>query len=139
MSEQMQALKSRLGTLADLDGATELAVWDQHSMMPPRGGQARAEALSTLASGRHEKFIDDQIGRLIDAAGAALDGADPDSDEARLIKVTRRRWEKSRRVPTELEGELARAASSEGQEAWVGARAATDFKSFAPYLERSSS
>ena len=38
-------------------------------------------------------------------------------------------------MPTELEAEIARA-SSEGQEAWVAARAASDFKSFAPYLER---
>ena len=80
-------------------------------------------------------FTDDETGRLLDAAAAELNGAGPDSDEARLIDVTRRRWEKSRRVPTELEAELARA-SSEGQEAWVTARAASDFKSFAPYLER---
>ena len=34
-----------------------------------------------------------------------------------------------------MQAEIARA-SSEGQEAWVVARAASDFKSFAPYLER---
>ena len=135
MSEQMQALKSRLGTLADLDGATELAVWDQQTKMPPDGGQARADVLATLASLRHEMFTDDRIGGLLDAARAECDGADRDGNDMRLIAVTRRRWEKSKRVPTELEGELARA-SSEGQEAWVTARAASDFESFAPYLER---
>src|ERR1700754_1630312 len=103
MSAQMQALKTRLGTLADLDGAAELAVWDQQTKMPPDGGEARAEVLSTLASLRHGMFTDDETGRLLDAAQAELNGADPDSDPARLIEVTRRRWEKSRRVPTELE------------------------------------
>ena len=135
MSSQIQALKTRLGTVSDLDGAAELAGWDQQTKMPPNGGQARAEMLATLASLRHETFTDDQTGRLLESAAAELNGNDPDSDDARLIEVTRRRWEKSRRVPTELEGELARA-SSEGQEAWVAARAASDFKSFAPYLER---
>jgi carboxypeptidase Taq len=135
MSGQMQALKIRLGTLADLDGASELAVWDQQCKMPTDGGQARADVLATLASLRHGLFTDDETGRLLDAAGSDLDGADRDGDEARLLEVTRRRWEKSKRVPTELEGELARA-SSEGQEAWVAARAASDFESFAPYLER---
>ena len=135
MSEQIQALKRRLGTLADLDGATELAVWDQQCKMPPDGGQARADVLSTLASLRHEMFTDDEIGRLLDAARSELDGADPEGDDVRLVEVTRRRWGKSKRVPTELEGELARA-SSEGQEAWVTARAKSDFKSFQPYLER---
>ena len=135
MSEQMQALKSRLGTLADLDGATELAVWDQQCKMPPDGGPARADVLSTLAALRHEMFTADETGRLLDGASVEREGADPDSDDVRLIAVTRRRWEKSRRVPTALEADLARA-SSEGQEAWVGARATSDFQRFAPYLER---
>ena len=138
MSSQMQALKTRLGTVSDLDGAAELAGWDQQTKMPPNGGQARADVLATLASLRHETFTDDETGRLLESAAAELNGGarrDPDSDDARLIEVTRRRWEKSRRVPTELEAEIARA-SSEGQEAWVAARAASDFKSFAPYLER---
>lgn len=135
MSSQMQALKTRLGTVSDLDGAAELAGWDQQTKMPPNGGQARAEMLATLASLRHATFADDETGRLLDSAAAELNGHDPDSDDARLIEVTRRRWEKARRVPTELEAEIARA-SSEGQEAWVVARAASDFKSFAPYLER---
>ena len=138
MSSQMQALKTRLGTVSDLDGATELAAWDQQTKMPPNGGQARAEVLGTLAALRHQMFTDDETGRLLESAAAELDGGgerDPDSDDARLIEVTRRRWEKSRRVPTELEAEMARA-SSEGQEAWVAARSASDFKSFAPYLER---
>jgi carboxypeptidase Taq len=139
MSSQMQALKTRLGTIADLDGAAELALWDQQTKMPPNGGQARSEVLGTLAAIRHETFVDDETGRRLDAAAVELDGVggdrDPDSDDARLIEVTRRRWEKSRRVPTELAAELARA-SSEGQEVWVAARAASDFKGFAPYLER---
>src|ERR1700733_8639499 len=122
MSSQMQALKTRLGTVADLDGAAELAGWDQQTKMPPNGGQARAEMLATLASLRHTMFTDGETGRLLESATAELNGGaehDPDSDDARLIAVTRRRWEKSRRVPTELEAEIARA-SSEGQEAWVG-------------------
>jgi carboxypeptidase Taq len=135
MSSQMQALKTRLGTVSDLDGAAELAGWDQQTKMPPNGGQARAELLATLASLRHATFTADETGRLLDSAAAELNGRDPDSDDARLLEVSRRRWEKSRRVPTELEAEIARA-SSEGQEAWVAARAASDFKSFAPHLER---
>ncbi len=135
MSSQMQALKTRLGTVSDLDGAAELAGWDQQTKMPPNGGQARADVLATLASLRHELFTGDETGRLLESAAAELNGADPDSDDARLIGVTRQRWEKSRRVPTELEAEIARAGS-EGQEAWVAARAVSDFQSFAPYLER---
>jgi len=62
MSSQMQALKTRLETIADLAGASELAAWDQQTKMPPNGGKARAEMLGTLASLRHEAFTDDETG-----------------------------------------------------------------------------
>ena len=80
-------------------------------------------------------FVSAETGRLLDAAAAELNGADQDSDDASLVRVARRHWEKARRVPTELAAELARAGSL-GQEAWVEARANSDFASFAPYLER---
>ena len=51
MSSQIEALKIRLGTVSDLDGAAELAGWDQQTKMPPNGAQARADVLATLASG----------------------------------------------------------------------------------------
>jgi carboxypeptidase Taq len=107
-------------------------------MMPPRGAHTRAEALATLHRVSHEKFVAAETGSLIDAAQAALDGAGvggPDSNEARLVSVTRRRWEKARRVPSDLAADLARAGSL-GQEAWVKARANSDFAAFAPFLER---
>ncbi len=134
MSDQLSLLKQRLGELADLGHALALASWDQHTMMPPRGAEARAESLATLTRISHDMFVDDETGRLLADAAAELEGADPDSDDARLIALVRRRWEKERRVPTELASESARAASL-GQEAWVRARAESDFGSFAPYLE----
>jgi carboxypeptidase Taq len=80
-------------------------------------------------------LVSDETGRLLDAAGSALDGASPDSDEAALVRVGRRRWEKARRVPSELAADLARAASV-GQQVWIGARSNSDFASLVPYLER---
>ncbi len=47
--------------------------------------------------------------------------------------MTRRDWEKARRVPTELRVEMTRAAAS-GHHAWVEARKNRDFSSFLPYL-----
>jgi carboxypeptidase Taq len=134
MSERIDLLKQRMGQLSDLGHALSLAHWDQQTMMPPRGGEARAESLATLTRISHEMFVDDETGRLLEGAAAELNGSDPDSDDARLVALVRRQWDKARRVPTDLAAELARAASV-GQEAWITARAQSDFKSFAPYLE----
>ncbi len=135
MSERLDGLKQRLGQLSDLAHAMSLAHWDQQTMMPPHGGEARAESLATLTRISHEMFVDDETGRLLEGAASEVNGAEPDDDDPRLITLVRRQWEKARRVPPDLAAELARAASV-GQEAWIVARERGDFEGFAPYLER---
>jgi len=135
MTGPIERLRQRTAELSDLGRISGLLDWDQQTMMPPQGGPGRAEGRATIERLRHELFISGDTGELIDAAEASLDGADPDSDDARLVRVTARRREKAVRVPTELTAEMARAASI-GQEAWIKARADSDFASFVPYLER---
>jgi carboxypeptidase Taq len=135
MADAVEQLRERMAQVSDLGNATHLLEWDQHTMMPAHGADARAEMLATLQRISHEQFVSDETGRLIDQAHGALNGAAPDSDDAALVRVTRRRWEKARRVPTELAADQARA-SSLAQEAWVKARAHSDFSAFAPYLQR---
>ena len=87
MSERLQGLKERMAQLADLAHASSLANWDHQTMMPPRGAEARAEALATLARISHELFVDDQTGRLLEGSAAEVEGADPDSDDVRLVTL----------------------------------------------------
>ena len=134
-TDPFDALRERMAALADLRNVSQLLDWDQQTMMPPRGAAARAETVATVQRISHEMFVSDETGRLLEAAASALDGAAPDSDEASLVRVGRRRWEKARRVPSHLAADLARAASV-GQQAWIVARAESDFRSFVPYLER---
>ena len=135
MADPFEDLKDRLAALADLRNVSQLLDWDQQTMMPPRGALARAETVGTIQRISHEMFVSDQTGRLIEAAESHLDGASADSDEASLIRVVKRRWEKARRVPVELAADLARAGSA-GQQAWIVARRDSDFAGFVPYLER---
>jgi carboxypeptidase Taq len=133
--DPFQALRERMAALADLRTVSQLLDWDQQTMMPPRGAASRAETVATVQRISHEMFVSDETGRLLEAAASKLNGSSPDSDEAALVRVGRRRWEKARRVPSELAADLARAASV-GQQVWTVARANSDFDSFLPYLER---
>jgi carboxypeptidase Taq len=132
---QLAGLKARLAELADLDNIAHLLEWDHNTMMPPRGAQSRSEALATLGRISHELLVSDETGRLLEGAAAELNGAAPDSDDARAVVVARRRFDKSRRVPAELVAEMARAGAL-GYEAWVDARRRSDFAAFVPYMER---
>jgi carboxypeptidase Taq len=135
MTEIVTELRRHLGELTDLRNTVHLLQWDQQTMMPPRGAELRADELGTVQRILHQSFVSAQTGRLLDDAEDECESLPPDSDEARLISVVRRRWEKARRVPSDLAAELARAASA-GQEAWVAARASSDFAAFLPHLRR---
>jgi carboxypeptidase Taq len=133
VTDQQLELREHLAELVDLRNASHLLGWDQQTMMPPRGGPARAESLATLGRISHELFVSAETGRLLEAAADTLDGESPDSDASRLVRVTQRHWEKARRVPSALTADIARAGSI-GQEVWVHAREQSDFAAFAPYL-----
>jgi len=135
MTEIVRELRRHLAELTDLRNTLQLLQWDQQTMMPPRGAELRADEIATVQRLLHDRFVSAQTGRLLDDAEEECRDLPPDSDDARLIIVVRRRWEKARRVPSDLAAELAKAASV-GQEAWVDARARSDFAAFLPHLRR---
>jgi carboxypeptidase Taq len=131
----LQQLRTRLAEISDLNRIGALVGWDQQTYMPPGGSAARAEQSATLQKIAHEMFIADETGRLLDAAASEVSRRDPDADDARLVSVTRRDYEKSRKVPTELVAEIARV-TGQAVDVWADARAASDWKPFSPYLDR---
>jgi carboxypeptidase Taq len=104
-------------------------------MMPPAGAETRAEQSATLVRVRHERLTSDELGSLLDRLGDWAGRRPYESDEASLVRAARREWEKARRVPVELRGEIARSASL-AETAWEGARRDSDFAAFRPHLER---
>jgi carboxypeptidase Taq len=133
----IEELRGRLGEIHDLGRAASLLAWDERTMMPKGGAGPRAETLATLARVRHEMFIDDEVGRLIDRARSETGSDVPpgESVDADLIRVVARDWEKARRVPSELRAEMARA-SSIAENAWVEAKQRSDFAMLLPHLTR---
>jgi len=135
MSQALQELRERLAEIHDLSSAAGLLGWDQQTMMPARAAPLRAEQLGTLSRLVHERIADDAIGRLLDRLGPLEEDPDADPVDAALVRVTRRDWERARRVPGALAAELARA-SARGFQAWEAARARSDFAAFLPALRR---
>ncbi|MCF6156554.1 MAG: carboxypeptidase M32 [Candidatus Brocadia sp.] len=135
MQEKLNDLKNRLAEISDLNNAAAVLGWDQQTYMPPGGAAARARQLATLSHIAHEKFTDDTIGHLLDELHAYAVGLPYDSDDASLIRVTKREYDKARRVPPALVSEIAQA-SAQAFEVWRKAKAESRFSDFAPYLQR---
>src|SRR3954462_12255485 len=119
--DDLTTLRERLAEISDLGRAAGVLGWEQRVSMPPLGTESRAESLATLGRLIHDRFHHPEIGRLLERLAPLEESLPYDSDDASLIRVTRRDWEKARRVPPELAGELTKTAS-EGMEAWVIAR-----------------
>ncbi|HZO90322.1 MAG TPA: carboxypeptidase M32 [Chthonomonadaceae bacterium] len=135
MSESLHQLKTRLARISRLRQAAALLGWDQQTYMPPGAAAARAEQSATLSQLIHEMFVGEETGRLLEKAVAETQGVDPDSDDARLLAVLRRDYDRATRLPTELVTEIARHTAL-AQEVWQRARANSDFAAFAPALEK---
>jgi len=131
----LRALKERLAEISDLARAASVLAWDQKVTMPEGGHPARADQLATLSKVVHERFVDEELGRILERLGPLEQSLEYDSDDASLIRVTRHDWEKQRRVPTDLRVELTRAAAL-GNQVWIEARATNDFAKFLPALQR---
>jgi carboxypeptidase Taq len=128
-------LLRRLGEITDLRRVSSLLSWDHETKMPPLGAPGRAEQSATLARVVHELGTAPELGALLDELRELEESSDRDSFEATVIRVTRREYEKERRVPGDLRAEMTRAGAL-GYGAWLEARAAADFEILRPHLER---
>jgi carboxypeptidase Taq len=130
-----ETLRERLSAIHDLVKVGGLLAWDQQTIMPPLGAEVRAQQLATVGRLAHEQFVDDEIGTLLDELTPWAEGMPYESDEASLVRMTRRDFEKATRVPPALTAETSRTGSlSFG--AWVEARTKSDYESFRPWLEQ---
>jgi carboxypeptidase Taq len=135
MNEKYQQLKTILAEITDLQKVLQLLSWDRETIMPPGGAEWRARQLATITRLQHARFASDELGQLLDHLLAESADLDPDSDEARIIKVTKRDYDYECKLSAELVEAISHA-SSEGLLAWRKAKEAKDFPAFAPYLKR---
>lgn len=132
---KLAELKTILNEVSDLTNARKVLSWDQQTYMPPGGTKERSYQLSTLTRLAHVKFTSDEIGRLLEDLKPYVQELDPDSNEARLVKVTSRQYEKRLKVPPDLVAEYAQV-TAEAHQVWEEAREESNFDKFEPYLEK---
>ncbi|HSR51616.1 MAG TPA: carboxypeptidase M32, partial [Acidobacteriota bacterium] len=133
--EQQAALKKLLERSEELEalrGIMDGLAWDQEVMMPKKGGPHRARQISALASMRHERLTDPELGELLQELSQS-EGLD--EWDAASVRELKRDYDKAVRLPSELVRELALTGSL-AYEAWVEAREDSNFPAFSPHLEK---
>ena len=135
MEEKIQQLKTILAEISDLGHCASLLHWDLQTYMPPAGAEGRSHQMALLDGLVHERAASPELGRILDDLQSSVASLDPDSDVARLVKVTVRNHEKARRIPRRYVVEFARRIIL-AQRAWMEARQESNFAIFRPHLER---
>lgn len=132
--EMYETLREKLAETSDIGGVLSLLGWDQQTIMPARGAPIRANRMATLTKILDEKFTSDELGELLDDLTGFEESMPFDSDEASIIRVTRRDYKLNKLVPTALKVALVNA-SNQGYMAWVTARQQSGFSKLQPHLE----
>jgi carboxypeptidase Taq len=133
--QKLQELKTRLLEISDLNLINALLDWDQTTYMPPGGGEARGRQSAMLSRMAQEKFVDKEIGDLLDDLRPYEESLPYESDDASLIRVTRRDYERAIKLPPHFIGELSEHGSKSYQ-LWAEARPANDFGKVRDGLEK---
>jgi carboxypeptidase Taq len=133
--EQLKRLKQIVNEISDLAAAGALMEWDQHTCMPEGAADGRSNQIATLARLHHDRLTSDEFGTLLDELAPLAKQLNPDSDEACMLRLTHRKFDKARRVPVEWVTEFARTTSL-ASTVWEKAKADSNFPLFQPHLER---
>ena len=100
-----------------------------------RGVAARGRQIATLTRLAHEKFIAPDLGKLLDDLQPYAESLPYESDEASLVRVARRLYERKSKVPPQFTAEFENHTAAI-LEVWKQARPADDFAKVQPYLEK---
>jgi len=135
MEEKIRRLTELVAEVADISHSIALLGWDQQVYMPSGGAEERGYMMGTLGKIAHEKFTSDEMGNLLEDLKKQLPELDPDGENYRSIKVTANDYDKTVCVPSSYITEKAQVVSA-AQQAWLEARAKSDFSIFSPHLEK---
>lgn len=128
-----EALKDRFNRLSALGGAQAMLHWDRATMMPEGGATARAEQQAVLALIAHETLTAPETADLL--AGAVDAAASLGEWDRANLREMERIHAHATATPADLVTRLSRQ-KSETEMIWRKARAANDYASLAPALDK---
>src|SRR5262249_2119386 len=123
---KLAELRRRLLEISDLSAARALLSWDHATYMPKSGATARARQGAIVSRLAHEKSVGPELGKLLEELEPYVAGQPYNSNEACLVRVARRNFEKAIKVPSDYVARVS-AFGTMAYDAWKRARLANDF------------
>ncbi|MBC7738154.1 MAG: carboxypeptidase M32 [Candidatus Saccharibacteria bacterium] len=126
------AFRNAMAEVNDLLCTVNLMSWDSRTVMPYGGVAARGQQMATVTSLARDMATGDAMARALDGARAELT-----ADDSRHLELAQAEAAIATlsRIPAALIREMA-ALKTTAHAAWVDARQANDFATYAPLLTR---
>ncbi len=121
--------------LARIHECIALLNWDQLTYMPQGGAVHRADQVSTLAEIAHQLQAGDKMAQLLEQCEQETSGMEETSDTRRMLRLARRNYDRTAKLPAKLVADFTRHQSVSYQ-TWVRARETNNFQLFAPLLQK---
>jgi len=134
MQDLINKLKAIQAEVTDIEHAGALLGWDQVTYMPRGGAEDRGNQLATLSKISHNKSTDPIIGEILAKLESYITELDPDSDDARWYKQTKRNYEKETKFTAEFVMKFAKETVTANMK-WQEAKEKSDFSIFQTNLE----
>ncbi|MFT7137671.1 MAG: carboxypeptidase Taq [Candidatus Azotimanducaceae bacterium] len=125
-----QRLESHFKKIGNLNHVQAITSWDESAMMPNGGGQARAEAMTTLKVLLHELTTSSEVGDLL----AAAESESLDAWQSANLREIGRVYREATCMPADLVA-AQKIATSASEQAWRHHRAANDWPAMLPHLK----
>ena len=66
-TELYNAYRDKFQEIADIKYAAAVLQWDQETYLPPKGNDTRGRQIATLTELAHQKFTEDETGKLLNS------------------------------------------------------------------------
>lgn len=129
-----ESLLTELREIFVLQSINAVLGWDEQVMMPPGGGEHRANQASLIARLSHERITSPRTGEIL-AAAEAITPKDGFDDQSVNVRETRRAYDRATKLPASLVEEMTKTEVL-SQQAWMEARRKSDFAAFRPWLDK---
>lgn len=127
---ELVSLLKRAHTFATVG---DLLAWDEQVNLPPGAAEQRAGQQALLAETQHAAASDPRIGERL--AACETGAAKLRAEQRAVVSHARRDYDRATKLPADFVREKA-TQGSRGYHAWARAKAADDFASYAPVLEK---
>lgn len=139
MSETIKAaldkFRDRIHKISSYNEALGLLYWDLRTGAPRKGMDTRSEAIGALSGDVFKLSTAPELGEWLSELEQSGVNEGLSEIDRRLVRETRKEYDRSVKIPPQLYQEYV-VAASQSESKWEEAKGANDYAGFQPYLEK---